>query len=515
MNRFISHLLLATFLLTQGLHLVSAQANGCTDNSSCNFDAEAIADDGSCEYCSCPEVVVPTVYDFGSDATGYGLRVELVAQHNDTGFGLSSLAGMNTYRFYAVTPNPGDKVTAVIGSTSAGALVLNAPGGLYQHPFGSITGTGIQSLLINLGYPELEYDSWVTIGADRTPNELGFGYSAVSAVADPAENWVPLFEPGGGVQGESFSMTTSVGGGWFTYPTAANSVPDSLGQVLIGQFTSSGPLSGTMTLQFLLGDEVLVGDTGLYETDFRPNIAFDTQGLGEPVWEQTEGCPCEADLDGDGICEPYDACTDLTACNYDDPYNVDCKYVDSCGNCGGSGIPAGDCDCNGNQVDAVGDCGGNCAADADADGICDDVDDCVGEYDACGLCNGPGAIYDCGCTGIPVGDCDCNGNQLDAIGICGGTCTSNVDGDSVCDDAEVPGCMNPYACNYDPAATDDDGSCAQVDVLDECGGTCTSDADGDGICDDVDDCVGTLDACGICNGPGEIYACGCSGIPIR
>ncbi len=26
--------------------------------------------------------------------------------------------------------------------------------------------------------------------------------------------------------------------------------------------------------------------------------------------------------------------------------------------------------------------------DADADGICDDVDDCVGEYDECGVCNG-------------------------------------------------------------------------------------------------------------------------------
>ena len=28
--------------------------------------------------------------------------------------------------------------------------------------------------------------------------------------------------------------------------------------------------------------------------------------------------------------------------------------------------------------------------DADADGICDDVDDCVGEYDECGVCNGDG-----------------------------------------------------------------------------------------------------------------------------
>ena len=38
-----------------------------------------------------------------------------------------------------------------------------------------------------------------------------------------------------------------------------------------------------------------------------------------------------------------------------------------------------------------------CSLDEDGDGICDDVDDCVGELDECGICNGPGAIYDCGC----------------------------------------------------------------------------------------------------------------------
>ena len=37
-------------------------------------------------------------------------------------------------------------------------------------------------------------------------------------------------------------------------------------------------------------------------------------------------------------------------------------------------------------------CGGDCTADADADGICDDVDDCVGAYDACGECNGTGVL---------------------------------------------------------------------------------------------------------------------------
>ena len=79
-------------------------------------------------------------------------------------------------------------------------------------------------------------------------------------------------------------------------------------------------------------------------------------------------------------------------------------------------IPEGDCDCDGNQEDVLGVCGGNCAEDVDADGICDDVDDCVGALDACGICNGPGEIYECGCADIPEGNCDCDGNQLDAIG---------------------------------------------------------------------------------------------------
>ena len=55
-------------------------------------------------------------------------------------------------------------------------------------------------------------------------------------------------------------------------------------------------------------------------------------------------------------------------------------------------------------------------ADADADGICDDVD--PRDLDACGVCNGPGATYECGCSDIPEGDCDCDGNVLDECGIC-------------------------------------------------------------------------------------------------
>ena len=100
-----------------------------------------------------------------------------------------------------------------------------------------------------------------------------------------------------------------------------------------------------------------------------------------------------------------------------------------------SDIPEGDCDCDGNQLDALGD-----AAVLDMDGICDDVDPCVGELDDCGVCNGSGAIYDCGCVDIPEGDCDCDGNQLGALGECGGPCAADVNDNGICDTNDVYGC---------------------------------------------------------------------------
>ena len=38
--------------------------------------------------------------------------------------------------------------------------------------------------------------------------------------------------------------------------------------------------------------------------------------------------------------------------------------------------------------------------------------------------------------GIPEGDCDCEGNQLDIAGICGGDCTTDFNSNGVCDDQE-------------------------------------------------------------------------------
>ena len=49
---------------------------------------------------------------------------------------------------------------------------------------------------------------------------------------------------------------------------------------------------------------------------------------------------------------------------------------------------------------------------------------------------------------------------------CAGNCINDADGDGVCDENEVPGCTDPAADNYNPLATDDDGTCVLAGCTD-------------------------------------------------
>ena len=65
----------------------------------------------------------------------------------------------------------------------------------------------------------------------------------------------------------------------------------------------------------------------------------------------------------------------------------------------------------------------------------------------------------------------------------GVNCTNDQDGDGTCDEDEVAGCTNGTADNYDPAATDDDGSCEfgynndTTEVIANFAGSCPSSCD--------------------------------------
>ena len=119
-------------------------------------------------------------------------------------------------------------------------------------------------------------------------------------------------------------------------------------------------------------------------------------------------------------------------------------------------------------------CGDAPCDDADADGVCDDVDDCVGEFDECGVCNGDGIAEDA---------CDCDGNVTDCAGDCGG--------DAVVDDCGV--------CNGFNADQDDCGVCNGGNADQDCAGECFGDAEIDdcGVCNGFN---ADQDDCGVCNG---------------
>lgn len=100
-----------------------------------------------------------------------------------------------------------------------------------------------------------------------------------------------------------------------------------------------------------------------------------------------------------------------------------------------------------------------------------------------------GRIWDVGSLTTDTG-CVADASDPDGTGCTCNTGFVDVDNDN---DGEadacvvaVSGCMTSSACNYNSAATVDDGSCAVEDALGECGGSCAADNNSNGICDDAE-----------------------------
>ena len=113
--------------------------------------------------------------------------------------------------------------------------------------WGAGVPNGINSILFSV-YPDLAYDSWVTIGIEGVP-DAGQGEANVGTVQSTDNPWFTNFDPGGGQPGGNVAINDEVGGAWYVLNGDANGVPDAEGRVLLGQFTTTGFLSGNMQVQ--------------------------------------------------------------------------------------------------------------------------------------------------------------------------------------------------------------------------------------------------------------------------
>jgi hypothetical protein len=178
-----------------------------------------------------------SIYAQGPDEYWIGLEEYAVHTNGD-------LEGMTTWRMYLHMLDEDDYLSACTGSDSHPFILESTSNpAWYQHPSASETfATGINTAFFT-AFPDLEYDSWLTIGVEDSSIEMD-----ILSLADPTYDAFAAFEAG-----ENVYSNTPVGNGWATlYPGLGAENPGFAGEdlrLLIGQITTAGTLSGSIYVQ--------------------------------------------------------------------------------------------------------------------------------------------------------------------------------------------------------------------------------------------------------------------------
>ena len=199
--------------------------------------------------------------------------------------------------------------------------------------------------------------------------ETGFTGNFLGIETPLTEQFVDLFHPF-----NSYSITIESGGITATFPISYLGGPVGYDYRLV-YVEVDGDEYGFLSTYF--PDGVQIGDSWTIQDAFCdcdqtiPPLAYDCDGN------------CLSDADGDGVCDPFDQCSDLSACNYADPANGSCQVLDECGVCGGDNSTCLGCTdgsaCNYSEDATVDDgsctypgCMNSDACNYSADAACDD-----------------------------------------------------------------------------------------------------------------------------------------------
>ena len=475
--------------------------SGCLDDTACNYDANATLEDGSCEYSSCLGCTDAEACNYNPDATvddgnciipEEGLTCDGVCLTDSDGDGVCddfevpgcTLSDAENFNSNA-TDDDGSCVLP--GCTDDSALNYNPAansddgGCLYE---GCMDEAALNfDVMANVegpcDYPNPGFEglSWEAIGTDDEGNAI---YRLYAAFTNPTDILTAVF----GTALEPLSIASTAGfvqspSGFGLMPTSPSSADlESDSWLTLGTDAGSDDiLSVGMTTPLATfesgGDLVLNSAAGAMWFAVPP--ADGAPELGTP---DSEGRVLLAQLVTAG------QITTTLNLQYRAPngdpimvWGANLTFPEGLAGC--MEVSA----CN-YEPDATLegpceypepqlDCNGDCLLDADGDGICDgdEVAGCT-DPEACNF--DEAATDDNGSCFFATVGTDCSGN-----------CLIDTDGDGVCEENEIVGCQDPTACNFDADATDS-GYCDYPEGEFDCSGNCLNDSDGDGICDGLE-----------------------------
>ena len=158
------------------------------------------------------------------------------------------LAGMTTYRLYLYTPNENDFLVSCSGDDE-NPLILEstAEPAWFQHEASLLPFPDDINPIFYSAYPNLVFDSWLTIGAEDN--------SAVAVcllAADPNNDIFDAFMLGNNIVSDG-----QIGNAWAVLPNPVNveAFSGADRRVLVAQLTTAGQISGQMQVQVFLDFE--------------------------------------------------------------------------------------------------------------------------------------------------------------------------------------------------------------------------------------------------------------------
>ena len=462
---------------------------GCTDSTACNFNPDAIADDGTCDY-SCLGCTDSTFCNYNPDATvddGSCADIDVCGVCAGDGSSCSGCTDSTACNF-----DP--------AATLDDGTCYFAPDGGICDCFTDLSIT--ESLAGGVAGSAVSFDGTGEVAG----LDIVLDYTS-SAGSWPADLLVVITAPSGEcIEFGGFSAAVSGGctdlGGYTLWP--ADWAVDASGTYTASLDLSAAGLSGDGSWSVQLVNGYSAGGTVTYAAD----ITVQDVCIGGIIDGCTDPASCNYDADAtvdDGSCADFDlcgicagdnsscgGCTDSTACNFDPAAVIDdgsCGDFDLCGICAGDNSSCGGCTdstaCNFDPAAVIDD--GSCLSDGLPFVLTIVLDNYPGETswtltDSTGTSIASGGPYTTAADTVTESFCAADGcytlTMLDSFGdgICctygAGSYTLTADGSTVASggaygDSEATtfcvggafGCTDATACNYDPDALFDSGSC--------------------------------------------------------